>query len=189
MVCSQHKRNVLFSAISNRYYDKHRKLRPMRDERRRTQGQTEDDDGIFLRESPNKDIRISSLPHSQLKLYFPGRILYVEKCRVFEDSGDNLSLYTKRHSLSLLPKLLPWNKRASALPPDTPFHAHGTTADGQIITLRPEKQGKYAYCPRWASRDEFSEIVVSSTMMSDHWCLPTLLRMQKMTVGKIRVLE
>jgi hypothetical protein len=125
---------------------------------------------------------------SSVDLYFPGRILYVEKCRIFDDSSDNLSIYTKRHSLSLTSRLMPWNKRASALPPDTPYIAHASTKDGALVSLKPELSGKYAYCPRWVSREEFKmKIVVSATMLSDHWSLPILSKMSLQKVGKLQI--
>jgi hypothetical protein len=194
--CNQHKRDVLFSSMSNRFYNRHRTLRPIRElgkkltpnkQLQRVLGSTDGRVEPECDESIQMEVLHSSISSPE-DLYFPGRILYVEKCRIFDDTSDNLSLYTKRHSLSLTSRLMPWNKRNSSLPKDTPYTAHASTRSGALVTLKPEINGKYAYCPRWVSREEFKmKIVVSSTMLSDHWSLPILSKMSLVKIGKLQI--
>jgi hypothetical protein len=148
--CEQHKRDVLFSSMSNRFYNRHRTLRPIRDLGKKLTPKKQLHRAVRIEPEGEESIEMVS-PSLSTALYFPGRILYVEKCRVFEDTADNLSIYTKRHSLSLTSRLMPWNKRNSSLPPDTPYIAHASTRTGALVSLKPSLHGKYAYCPRCAS--------------------------------------
>lgn len=132
--CIQHKRQVLMSSISNRFYRKHRKLRPMREMGRKLNPRKFAKSKHSAADLPTHKEECIQIEGSEtIDLYIPGRILYVEKCRIFEDSSDSLSIYGKRHSLSLSPRLMPWNKDDSVLPNDTPFHAHASTVEGMYL--------------------------------------------------------
>ncbi|KAJ3160997.1 hypothetical protein HK101_000851 [Irineochytrium annulatum] len=58
---------------------------------------------------------------------------------------------------------------------------------GGVPTTTPgvRRTGKYHYIPRWAKREEFSEIVVSRTMVQDHFPFELLKEFEMSPVGSI----
>jgi hypothetical protein len=90
-------------------------------------------------------------------LYVPGRILYIEKLRILEPQpptqDPSLQPQVRRRGMESLQK----------------FRQTVSEAKHKLeIAKHRSFDSKYIYTPRWASKHEFTEIIVSRTMIRDH---------------------
>ncbi|KAJ3046076.1 hypothetical protein HDV00_003826 [Rhizophlyctis rosea] len=90
-------------------------------------------------------------------LHLPGRILYIEKLRDFGGHLDPTTIEVSK----------------SGTDPSAGLGATDPLRKAAIDTktvryYERRKDRKYVYVPRWAERNEFEEIVVSRSMISDH---------------------
>ena len=90
-------------------------------------------------------------------LFVPGRILYIEKLRILEPQQPRLppssETQTRKRGQESLQKI------------------RQTISDAKHkleIAKHKSFDSKYIYTPRWASKHEFTEIIVSRTMIRDH---------------------
>ncbi|KAJ3055017.1 hypothetical protein HK097_000096 [Rhizophlyctis rosea] len=90
-------------------------------------------------------------------LHLPGRILYIEKLRDFGGHLDPTTISVSQSGTD-------------------PYAGLGATDPLRKIAISTKtlryyerrKDRKYVYVPRWADRNEFQEIIVSRSMISDH---------------------
>lgn len=159
---------------------------------------------------------------SSPSLFVAGRILYIEKCRLWNDGKDgdlswvngqgnsSYSIFNRRASKTI-DRVFTWNRKENnennnnntlhqqehqvqieeAEPQygthhftTTHQHVHATTRNDIPITFLPKVEGKYAYCPRWAGREEFLTVIVSTSMVSDHWPLEILKQFELQPLGQ-----
>ena len=115
-------------------------------------------DGVIQDVLPEHVVHLTSRP-----VFIPGRIIYLEKLRGFGVSPlDSNPSQTNTQSMR-----------------NEPFGKASLIAMKQAITAgiqsaRRIKDYKYVYIPRWATNDEFQEIIVSRSMMADHLCFGML---------------
>ena len=132
----------------------------------------------------------------QIPTYLPGRILYLEKCRLYNDEFD---------------KDLPWTPSRFSLGAPEEAHTRAGTS-GSVLSLdefswqtgrnisfstttqdkkkNDNKKPKYAYTPRWASREEFQDMLISRSSISDHFPFPNLKVLTEIDESrKLRVLR
>lgn len=109
------------------------------------------------------------LPFPQM--YIPGRILYIEKCRLWGDEEDID---------------LPWTTSRYSMMTDSSSHSSSSSSSSKGSSTPKKKKGKakYSYAPRWASREEFQEIIVSRTLLSDHFPFPLLEELNNTSPGR-----
>ena len=100
------------------------------------------------------------------RMYFGGKILYIEKCRVFNDDQDNDLEWMRKQSIT------------------APTLTHATSKNNIPLSFLPKIRGKYAYVPRWADKEEFQNIFVSTSMISHHWPLEILKELALTPVGE-----
>lgn len=119
---------------------------------------------------------VSLLP--SLPMYIPGKILYIEKCRLWNDDVDiDLPWTTSRFSM------LSFDSDKS-----TPVKERSPMDSKAIEMNEKERKFKYAYTPRWASREEFQEIIVSRSILSDHFPFQMMKDLEAIEVGrKLRI--
>jgi hypothetical protein len=167
---------------------------------------------------PHDDDSFKSVLPQQLT-YIPGRILYIEKCRLWNDDKDvDLPWTYSRYSIGQLyqlqkPQPLAHRNRVSIFKEDdleaqldTSNDAymdsfgsnnmsntiHGSSSRKTSVQLPKILHGKYAYTPRWASREEFQEIIVSKSCFSDHLNFPFMCmkELTKVPSGrKLRIIK
>ena len=135
--------------------------------------------------SDNSDEEISFLP--QPRTFMPGVIIYVEKCRLFHDEQDiNLPWTPSRHSLLQPPPSISTASKIT-LPSN---HEYKEEVVDMGDSVDPFVHGNYAYTPRWASREEFQEILISTTMLKDHSPFSIFEALNKVPEDrKLRVLD
>ncbi|KAJ3226264.1 hypothetical protein HK099_005261 [Clydaea vesicula] len=204
--CDEHKWEVLGSSFMNFYFGRNRKFRPKFPQLGRKSSsveKAENNDAFSVPYSNRESFEVSDEVKSPFdvqssvdvlsipKLYMPGRLLYLEKCRMWDDGKDDLSFFSTRHfkkNSNQLSKIFPWLKDSfkdcNNDCDNLPFYFHAKTKTNEPISFRPSIKGKYAYCPRWSDREEFSKVLISKSMFSDHWCLPILLEMGKFKIGE-----
>ena len=107
------------------------------------------------------------------RLYIPGRILYCEKVRI---SSPILVSHLNSEGKAGVEK----NEKSSdegEAEQEKPKRKRGVASltamtqalqERLIIAKHQSFDSKYIYTPRWAEKEEFSEIIVSRTMIRDH---------------------
>jgi hypothetical protein len=103
-------------------------------------------------------------------MFIPGRILYIEKQRIFnpallprhprrraEMGGGGGGDKRKRGIVSLNEMMDDLKERI-------------------VIAQHKVSDSKYVYTPRWATKEEFMEMIVSRTMISDHNAVFPIMR-------------
>ena len=91
-------------------------------------------------------------------LYVPGRILYIEKIRIMEPQLASLN-----------PSPNPQGGRRRGMESLQKIRQTMAAAKHKLdIAKHRSFDSKYVYTPRWATKHEFTEIIVSRTMISDH---------------------
>lgn len=90
-------------------------------------------------------------------LHLPGRILYIEKLRDFGGHLDPTTIEVSKSGTDPL----------AGLGATDPLRRAAISAK-MLRYYERRKDRKYVYVPRWAERNEFEEIVVSRSMISDH---------------------
>lgn len=116
---------------------------------------------------------------SAVPTYMPGQILYLEKIRDFgrkyiESIEDETS-----HARE------PTRDRANASLNLLKKHISAGIEHG-IETVKRQvqkKDRKYVYVPRWADRDEFQQIIVSTSMITDHLPFKVLKQFEESPFG------
>jgi hypothetical protein len=125
----------------------------------------------------------SIFPHPPM--FIPGRILYIEKYRLWHDDEDlDLPWTSSRYSIH---QALRYEPPSEGIKSNANHDQFNVTLSDAPPGLR---RGKYAYTPRWANRHEFQEIKVSRTMVSDHFPFPILKEFREMPNGrKLRIVK
>lgn len=101
--------------------------------------------------------------------YMPGRVLYLEKIR---DFGNYYGLLPPK------PTDGP-TRRANAT-----IRAFRSKIETGIQKVKDSvKEGKYVYVPRWGKRHEFQQVIVSRSMLNDHWPFPFLKQFEEAPDG------
>ena len=181
--CNEHKSQVLRSAFVNTCFGLNRKFRP-KFPHLRVRRQLDPEIQIdVVPLSPS----LSTLQHDEnvngMKTYVPGRVLYIQKFRLWNDGKDDLSVFSRTRTKKFS-TLLPWNARNDKFSDPISLSGHASTISNKVVSLLPKKVGKYVYVPSWTRRDEFGRIIVSSTMVSDHWPLDILTAMSQLELDE-----
>ena len=102
------------------------------------------------------------------RLYIPGRILYIEKVRI------SSPVLAKSLSVTQEEAIKAGGRRKRGM--QSLKHMTSLIQERLIIAKYQSFDSKYVYTPRWATKEEFSEIVVSRTMIRDHTAVFGIMR-------------
>lgn len=123
--------------------------------------------GVIQDSTPDGNVKLTGPP-----MFIPGRIVYLEKLR-----GYGVSPYAQESSAT---RKSGDEDREAEQRTDRPFEAISNFGKQSLQKMKQAvtegiqqararvKDYKYVYIPRWATQDEFQEIIVSRTMVSDH---------------------
>jgi hypothetical protein len=102
-------------------------------------------------------------------MFIPGRILYIEKQRIFNPAL--LPLHPRRRTAEMGGG---GDKRKRGIV--SLNEMMDDLKERIVIAQHKVSDSKYVYTPRWATKEEFMEMIVSRTMISDHNAVFPIMR-------------